>query len=192
MDRSNHLPPSTLRQLRTYQRTRRQRPASRTRHRQPPLRPRRTVVTRARPNSHSGPLTDLPRRRTPLLSARRLSPNEDIRSFPKEVVRLNFYNARASTTIFPSNASPERKDRQMMQEAAHLPLTQWENFYVIVGSSAGALTGLQFVVMTLIAESSISGGMSGVRAFGTPTIVHFCAVLLVSAIISAPWPSLAM
>jgi hypothetical protein len=80
----------------------------------------------------------------------------------------------------------------MMQEAAHLPLTQWENFYVIVGSSAGALTGLQFVVMTLIAESSISGGMSGVRAFGTPTIVHFCAVLLVSAIISAPWPSLAM
>lgn len=27
----------------------------------------------------------------------------------------------------------------------------WENFYVIVGSSAGALVGLQFVVITLIA-----------------------------------------
>jgi hypothetical protein len=26
----------------------------------------------------------------------------------------------------------------------------WENFYVIVGSSAGALIGLQFVVITLI------------------------------------------
>jgi hypothetical protein len=27
-------------------------------------------------------------------------------------------------------------------------------------------------------------------AFGTPTIVHFCVVLLVSAILSAPWPEL--
>ena len=78
-----------------------------------------------------------------------------------------------------------------MQEAAHLPLTQWENFYVIVGSSAGALTGLQFVVMTLLSESSAASGMVGVRAFGTPTVVHFCAVLLISAIISSPWPTLA-
>jgi len=29
-------------------------------------------------------------------------------------------------------------------------LLQWENFYIIVGSSAGALTGLQFVVMALV------------------------------------------
>src|SRR4051812_14662124 len=79
----------------------------------------------------------------------------------------------------------------MLQEAAHLPLTQWENFYVIVGSSAGALTGLQFVVMTLIADAQASSSMLEVRAFGTPTIVHFCATLLISAIISAPWPSMA-
>jgi hypothetical protein len=32
-------------------------------------------------------------------------------------------------------------------------LTGWENFYVIVGSAAGALIGLQFVVVTLIADS---------------------------------------
>ena len=32
------------------------------------------------------------------------------------------------------------------------PLSKWESFYVIVGSSAGALTGLQFVVMALVAE----------------------------------------
>ena len=29
--------------------------------------------------------------------------------------------------------------------------------------------------------------MAEIRAFGTPTIVHFCAVLLVSTILSAPW-----
>ena len=31
-------------------------------------------------------------------------------------------------------------------------LAAWQNFYVIVGSSAGALIGLQFVVMSLISE----------------------------------------
>ena len=29
---------------------------------------------------------------------------------------------------------------------------EWESFYVIVGAAAGALIGLQFVVMTLLAE----------------------------------------
>jgi|ERR1051326_2914214 hypothetical protein len=67
------------------------------------------------------------------------------------------------------------------------PLSAWENFYVIVGSSAGALTGLQFVVMTLISEGRITGSMSEIRAFGTPTIVHFCSSLLISAIMSSPW-----
>jgi hypothetical protein len=32
-------------------------------------------------------------------------------------------------------------------------LTEWDSFHVIVGSAAGALIGLQFVVMTLIAAS---------------------------------------
>jgi len=71
---------------------------------------------------------------------------------------------------------------------AALPyLTGWANFYVIVGSAAGALTGLQFVVMALVSQYRTEAGMAEIRAFGTPTIVHFCAVLLVSALMSAPW-----
>jgi hypothetical protein len=31
-------------------------------------------------------------------------------------------------------------------------LAAWDSFYVIVGSAAGALIGLQFVVMTLIVD----------------------------------------
>lgn len=69
-------------------------------------------------------------------------------------------------------------------------LSLWQNFYIIVGSSAGALTGLQFVVMALVAESPARTDSGEIDAFGTPTIVHFCAVLLVSAILSAPWPEL--
>jgi hypothetical protein len=72
-------------------------------------------------------------------------------------------------------------------QAAASPLADWENFYVIVGSSAGALTGLQFVVIALIAEARTEAGMLEIRAFGSPTVVHFCAALVVSAILSAPW-----
>lgn len=60
-------------------------------------------------------------------------------------------------------------------------------FYVIVGSSAGALIGLQFVVMTLIAERPQVQSSRLMNALATPTIVHFGAVLLLSSLLSAPW-----
>ena len=71
-------------------------------------------------------------------------------------------------------------------------LSGWENFYVIVGSSAGALIGLQFVVMTLIANMPITrGDAQAGDAFTTPTVVHFGVVLLLSAVGSAPWDGIA-
>ena len=53
----------------------------------------------------------------------------------------------------------------------------WENFYVIVGSSAGALIGLQFVVITLIADRTNSkvDPQAG-SAFATPSVIHFGVV----------------
>src|SRR3954471_12821405 len=71
-------------------------------------------------------------------------------------------------------------------------LSGWENFYVIVGSSAGALIGLQFVVLTLIAGMPMTRGeaLAG-DAFSTPSVVHFGAVLLLSAVVSAPWDGIA-
>ncbi len=75
----------------------------------------------------------------------------------------------------------------MLAEAYTSPFADWDNFYVIVGSSAGALTGLQFVVMTLVAEHRPPGGPREINAFGTPTVVNFSATLLVSAILAAPW-----
>lgn len=70
-------------------------------------------------------------------------------------------------------------------------LSEWANFYVIVGSSAGALIGLQFVVITLIADMPL--GQSEAQAsgaFATPSVVHFGMVLFLSAIISIPWHDL--
>jgi hypothetical protein len=78
-----------------------------------------------------------------------------------------------------------------MMEASAMAIRDWDSFFVIVGSSAGALTGLQFVVLTLIADSAAATrNPESIAAFGSPNVVHFCAALLVSAIFSVPWHGL--
>ncbi len=67
-------------------------------------------------------------------------------------------------------------------------LSGWQNFYVIIGGAAAALTGLMFVVVTLIAGRGESRSGEAIGAFGTPNVVHFCAALLTAAILCAPWP----
>jgi hypothetical protein len=69
-------------------------------------------------------------------------------------------------------------------------LAEWDSFYLIVGSAAGALIGLQFVVMTLVAGRPQRPEADAGAAFATPTIVHFGTALLLSAIIRAPWQAL--
>jgi hypothetical protein len=74
-----------------------------------------------------------------------------------------------------------------METSAHELLSQWESFWVIVGSSAGGLTGLMFVVVALVRESSLPRSPDTINAFGTPNVIHFVAVLLLAAVLSAPW-----
>jgi hypothetical protein len=71
-------------------------------------------------------------------------------------------------------------------------LDRWDSFYVIVGSAAGALIGLQFVVITLIAERPDLRTAEGNAAFATPTIVYFSSTLLLSALQRVPWPSISL
>jgi hypothetical protein len=70
-------------------------------------------------------------------------------------------------------------------------LAEWGSFYVIVGTAAGALIGLQFVVMTLLAQRPPERLSEGGPTFLTPTIVHFSCALLLSALMQAPWRSIA-
>lgn len=71
-------------------------------------------------------------------------------------------------------------------------LSTWQNFYVIIGSAAATLTGLMFVVITLVAGVRVRGSAAdgAIGAFSTPNVVHFCLALLVAAILSAPWQAL--
>jgi hypothetical protein len=64
-------------------------------------------------------------------------------------------------------------------------LAGWDNFYVIVGGAAGGLTGLTFIVITLAADAR-RVAHAGVKAFMTPTIVHFGAVLALAAYLTMP------
>ena len=70
-------------------------------------------------------------------------------------------------------------------------LSSWANFYVMAGTSAAALVGLVFIVITLVTGSPRTRTRrEGTATFSTPTIVHFATVLFVSAVLLAPWPSL--
>jgi hypothetical protein len=69
-------------------------------------------------------------------------------------------------------------------------LAHWQNFYVIAGAAGAQLTAIQFVVISLIAQRETGATMREIRAFGTPTVVHFCVALLISAMMSAPWGGL--
>ncbi len=69
-------------------------------------------------------------------------------------------------------------------------LAAWDSFYVIIGSAAGALIGLQFVVMTLLADRPPT--LAAGAAFATPNIVHFGAALLLSALLRVPWQTIAL
>jgi hypothetical protein len=67
-----------------------------------------------------------------------------------------------------------------------LQLDGWQNFYVIVGSSAGALTGLMFVVIALTRNIQTPTSTHASRSFATPTIVHFATALSLAAVLSMP------
>ena len=79
-----------------------------------------------------------------------------------------------------------------MVEAVVSPLAAWQNFYVLIGTAAATLTGLLFVVITLVSGElrHVSSPQSGMRVFTTPNVLHFGAALLITALLSAPWPVL--
>lgn len=76
-----------------------------------------------------------------------------------------------------------------MQNAGLPFLSSWQTFYMIAGTAAATLTGLMFITTTLIAsiDSHVPTLDAGISAFHTPNVFHFCAVLLLAGILSAPW-----
>src|SRR3954463_2184145 len=62
----------------------------------------------------------------------------------------------------------------------------WENYYLMVGSSAGALIGLMFVVVTLTAGRDRGEVERGKHLYTSPIVWHLAGVLVLSGAAIAP------
>jgi amino acid transporter len=80
----------------------------------------------------------------------------------------------------------------MLQGSELTLLSQWQNFYMLVGTAAATLTGLMFVTTTILAgiDTHVPTANAGIAAFNTPTVVQFGVVLLLAGVLSAPWQTL--
>jgi hypothetical protein len=78
-----------------------------------------------------------------------------------------------------------------MTESAMPVLSSWANYYEMIGGAAAALTGLMFVVITLVSgvERTLPSH-DGIGTFSTPTVLYFCSALVVAATFCAPWHEL--
>lgn len=65
-------------------------------------------------------------------------------------------------------------------------LRDWNNFYYLIGSAAGGLIGLMFVVVTLTSGRDRSTMLRAAGLYLTPTVAHFVVVLATSAVAMAP------
>ena len=66
---------------------------------------------------------------------------------------------------------------------AALPLAEWRDFYVMIGTAAGVIVGATFIVATLATGEARGIGLKG---FITPIAVHLGSVLVGSAILAVP------
>jgi len=66
-----------------------------------------------------------------------------------------------------------------------LPLAEWRDFYVMIGTAAGVIVGATFIVASLASQLEKKREL-GMRGFITPTAVHLGSVLVGSALLAVP------
>jgi len=62
----------------------------------------------------------------------------------------------------------------------------WHDFYALVGTASATLVGLMFVAASIGANVFNKDHHEPMKAFVTPTVVHFSAVLLISIVLTVP------
>jgi len=65
-------------------------------------------------------------------------------------------------------------------------LQAWETFYLVVGTSAGALVGVMFIVATLTAELAVDQLNRGTIIYQSPTVFHLGVIVAVGALALIP------
>jgi hypothetical protein len=67
-----------------------------------------------------------------------------------------------------------------------MAMPNWDNFYMLIGGTAGTLIGLIFVVLSFGADHAKAGDEDRMRIFVTPVLVHFANLLLIALAMLAP------
>ena len=65
-------------------------------------------------------------------------------------------------------------------------LEHWHDFYTLTGSASATLVGLMFVAVSISDGAFSRQDQMGIRAFLSPTVVHFSAILIVCLISTLP------
>src|SRR2546425_8436001 len=95
-------------------------------------------------------------------------------------------NLRRTLAGDASLAQPYSREESLTAAPGVAMIEGWHEFYLLVGTSAAALTGLMFVVISISPETIAERPKSGVRAFVTPTMVFFTSALAISALMLVP------
>src|SRR6202165_4277192 len=72
---------------------------------------------------------------------------------------------------------------------------RWHDFYILVGTASATLVGLMFVAASIGAQVFTERNREAMRAFISPTVVHFSAVLFICIAAATPsqtWLTLAI
>lgn len=64
-------------------------------------------------------------------------------------------------------------------------LSEWHDFFLVMGAAAGTLMGSMFVVVS-IGSGMVKGSTLATRIFVTPTIVHLAVALMACAFVLMP------
>jgi hypothetical protein len=65
-------------------------------------------------------------------------------------------------------------------------LREWHDFYLLVGTAAGTLVGLMFVSASIGASIYNESHLAAMKAFVTPTVMHFSAMLFIAILVMVP------
>lgn len=65
-------------------------------------------------------------------------------------------------------------------------LAEWETFYLVLGTCAGALVGVMFIVVTLAGEIAVEEINRGTVIYHSPTVFHLAVIVAVSAAALVP------
>jgi hypothetical protein len=62
----------------------------------------------------------------------------------------------------------------------------WDSFFLLIGGAAGGMIGLIFIVITLIRGVNATMTLRNSSVFMSPNVFHLAAVLVLSALATAP------